>query len=108
MEVCMIEIAASMQKQPLTGDVQMFCTKMFSKNICKFHTKTPVLESLFNKVAGLKPWVPERLRPTTLFKNRLWHWCFPVKFAKFLITPIVKNICERLLLYMVILKQIHS
>ena len=55
MEVCMIEIAASLQKQPLTGDVQMFCKKMFSKNICKSHTKTPVLESLFNKVAGLRP-----------------------------------------------------
>ena len=35
--------------------------------MCKFHRKTPVLESLFNKVAGL--------------------------------TPILKNICQRLLLY---------
>ena len=33
-------------------------------------------ESLFNKVAGL--------RPATLFKKRLWHRCFPVNFAKFL------------------------
>ena len=37
----------------------------------KFHNITPVLESLFNKVAGLKA--------------RLQHRCFPVvKFAKFL------------------------
>ena len=28
----------------------------------------------------------------------LQHWCFPMKFAKFLRTPILKNICERLLL----------
>ena len=32
-------------------------------------------------------------------KNRLQHRCFPVKFAKFLRTPILKNICERLLLF---------
>ena len=27
------------------------------------------------------------------------HWCFPVKFAKFLRTSILKNICERLFLF---------
>ena len=27
------------------------------------------------------------LRPATLLKRRLWHSCFPVNFAKFLITP---------------------
>ena len=31
-------------------------------------------------------------------KKRLQHRCFRVKFAKFLKTPILKNICERLLL----------
>ena len=36
-------------------------------------------ESLFDKVAGL--------RPTTLLKKRLWHRCFLVNFAKFLKTP---------------------
>ena len=35
----------------------------------------------FNKYAGL--------RPATLLKNRLWHRCFPVKFAKFLRTPFI-------------------
>ena len=35
-------------------------------------------------------------RPTTLLK-RLQRSCFPVKFAKVLRTPILKNICERLL-----------
>ena len=31
-------------------------------------------------------------------KKRLQHWCFPVKFAKSLRTPILKNICQRLIL----------
>ena len=31
-------------------------------------------------------------------KKRLPHMCFPVKFRNFLRTPILKNICERLLL----------
>ena len=45
----------------------------------KFHNITPVLESLFNKVAGLKA--------CSFIKNRLQHRCFPVvKFAKFLRT----------------------
>ena len=51
-----------------------------------YHKIKPVLESLFNKVAGLKAW--------NFIKNRLQHSCFPVKFAKFLRTPILKNICE--------------
>ena len=29
---------------------------------------------------------------------RLQHWYFPMKFAKFWTTPILKNICEQLLL----------
>ena len=39
------------------------------------------------------------LRPVTLLKKRLWHRCFPVKFAKFLRTPFSRNISGRLLLY---------
>ena len=57
---------------------------------CKFYRKTSMLESVFNKVAGLKA--------SNIIKNRLQHRCFPVKFAKFLRTPILNNICERLLL----------
>ena len=44
----------------------------------------------FNKVASL--------RPATLLKERLWRRCFPMNFTKLLRTPILKNICERLLL----------
>ena len=37
-----------------------------------------LLLCFFNKVAGV--------RTATLLKKRLWHRCFPVTFAKFLIT----------------------
>ena len=56
----------------------------------RFHSKTPVLESLFNKVAGL--------RPPALLKKRHQHSSFPMNFSKFFRTSILKNICERLLL----------
>ena len=38
-----------LQKQP----PEVFCRKKCSEKFCKFHRKTPVLESLFNKVASL-------------------------------------------------------
>ena len=45
----------------------------------RIREKTPVPESLFNKVAGL--------RPAALLKERLWRRCFPASFAKFLGLP---------------------
>ena len=51
---------------------------------------TPVSESFLNKVAGLQDW--------NFIKKRLQHKCFPVKFAKFLRAPILKNIHKWLLL----------
>ena len=66
--------------------------------------ETPVLESLFNKAAGLKV--------CNFIKKRLQHRCVPVNIAKFLgtpilkniakflRTPILKNICGRLLLHL--------
>ena len=59
----------------------MFCKKGVLTNFTKIHRKTPVPESLFNEVAGL--------RSATLLKKRLWHRCFPVNFAKFLRTPFI-------------------
>ena len=44
----------------------------------------------------LQAWIP-----ATLLKKRLQHRCFPVKVAKFLRIPILKNICERLLVNIV-------
>ena len=54
--------------------------------------EAPVLESLFNKVAGR--------RAGNFIKNRLQHKCFPVKFVKFLRTAILKNIRKGLLLFL--------
>ena len=64
----------------------VFCKKGALKNFCKFHRKTPVLKSLFNKVASLKV--------CNFIKKRHQHRCSPVKFTKFLRTTILKNIYE--------------
>ena len=61
-----------LQKQSFTDILQNRCSQTF----CKFHRKTPVLEFLFNNIAGLK---------TFNFTNKgLQHRCFPMKFVKFL------------------------
>ena len=57
---------------------EMFCKKGVLRNFAKFTGKHLCQSLFFNKVAGL--------RPATLLKKRLWHRCFPVKFAKFLRT----------------------
>ena len=49
-----------------------------------------MLGSLFNKVADLKT--------CDIIQKRLQHRNFDVNFVKFLETPILKNMCERLLL----------
>ena len=54
-----------------------------SSHRSQIHRKAPVLESLFNKVVGL----------------RLQYRCFLVNIRKFLSAFVLKNICERLLLY---------
>ena len=59
-----------------------------------FFTEKYMCQCLFfHKVVGL--------RPTTLLKQRLWHRCFPVDFAKFLRTPIFTEHLRWLLLYLV-------
>ena len=62
--------------------------KVFLK-ISPISKETPVLEPLLNKAAGLQV--------CNFIKKILQHRYFPVKFEKFFITPILKNICERLL-----------
>ena len=57
----------------------MFFKIKCSSKFHKFHRKTPVLESHFKKVAGLKA--------CNFIKKRLQHRCFPVRFEKFLRTP---------------------
>ena len=58
---------------------ELFCKNGVLRNSTKIRRKTPVSESHFNKVVGL--------RPATLLKRRLLHRCFPVNFLKFLRTP---------------------
>ena len=67
------------KKQPPEG----FHKKGVLKKFHKIHLKTPVLESYFNGVSGLKA--------VTLLKKRLQHRCFQVNFMKFLRTPFLQN-----------------
>ena len=68
--------------------------KVFLK-VSQVSQKTPVLESLFNKVTGFQ---------VNYIKKRIQHRCFPVNNAKFLRTPILKKICIKLLLVLVFCK----
>ena len=74
------------QKKPFEDVFQNSRSQKF-RNI---YRKTAILDSLFNKVAGLKV--------CNFIKKRLRHWYFPVNIAKFLRTPILKNIFKWLLL----------
>ena len=56
-----------------------------------------MLESPFNKIAFLKAGY--------FILKRLQQRCFPMNIAKFLGTPILKNICKQLLLYILSLNQ---
>ena len=67
------------KKQPPQG----FCKKGVLKKFHKIHLKTPVLESLFNRVLGM--------RHATLLKKRLRHRCIYVNFVKFLRTSFLQN-----------------
>ena len=62
---------------------------MLFLKISQYPQETPVLESLFKKVASLKACV--------FIKKRPRHRYFPMNNAKYLRLPILKNICERLL-----------
>ena len=64
-EPCYIK---GVQKQPFADVLRNRCPSKF----CKIHRTTPVLESLFNKVAGL---------------TRPHHKCFSMIFEKRLRTP---------------------
>ena len=71
----------------------VFYKKAVLNNFAMFTKKTPLLEPLFSKVAVLRP---EALQ---FIKKRLQQKHFLVNIAKFLRTPILKNICKQLLLF---------
>ena len=64
-------------------DSQMFFKMDALKNFANFTGKKPVLNSLPNKVEGLKV--------CNFIKKKLQHRCFPVKFHKFLRAPFFKE-----------------
>ena len=53
------------------------------RNFAKFTGKHLHQSLFFNKISGLKP--------ATLLKKGLWYRCFPVNFAKILITPFLQK-----------------
>ena len=57
---------------------EVFCKEGVLINFTKFTGKHLSLSLFFSKVAGVKP--------ATLLKKRLRHWCFPVNFVKFIRT----------------------
>ena len=69
----------------------VFCEKVVLRNFAKFTGKHLCQSLSFNKVAGLKP--------ATLLKERPWHRCFPMNFAKFLTTPLFTEHLWWLLLF---------
>ena len=59
-----------------------------SLKFCKFHSKAPVLESLFYKASGLQRYL-----------KRLLRRCFPVKFEKLWRTLILTSVCTTASVY---------
>ena len=57
--------------------------QLLLKFVCNIHRKTPVLESLFNKIPDLQA--------CNFIKKRLQHSCFPVNIAKFLKIPFTEH-----------------
>ena len=72
----------------------VFCEKSCSEKFRNIPLETLVLESLLNKAAGLQA--------SRFIKKRLQQRHFHMNITKFLRTPILKNICERLLLMLVV------
>ena len=73
--------------------------KRCSQKFSKIHRKTPVSESLFNEVAGLRPKARNYIKKDSLAQ------VFPLNFAKFLRTPFLQNTSRQLLLSLQISSQ---
>ena len=67
---------------------QVFNKKAVLKNFAIFTEKHLRWSLFLNKNVGLQSW--------NFIKKRLQHRFFPVNIAKFLRTPVLENICERL------------
>ena len=78
---------------------EVFCTKNAFLKISQISLGNN-WEYFFNKVAGLQA--------CDFIKKRHQHRRFPMKFAKFLRTPILNNICERLFLDQLSCKHVRT
>ena len=74
--------------------------KAFLKHFVIFTGKHLFWGLFFNKVAGHQS--------CNFIKKRLQHRCFLVNIEKLIITPILKNICERLHFWKVFCKNIFQ
>ena len=95
MQCCVYQAGKTLHTEAVTQTCSL--KKGVLRNFVKFTGKYLCQSLFFNKVTGL--------RPTTLFKRRLWHRCFSVNFVKFLRTGFLQNIYGRLLLHR---KIVHS
>ena len=72
------------------------------QNICRRnHQRCSIKKSGLNNFATF---TRKHLKASNFIKKRLQHKCFPVNAAKFLRTPILKNICERQHLHLLFIK----
>ena len=87
-EYCINVVEKSSSKRSSLPEV--FCKKGVLRNFAKFTGKHLCQSFIFNKVTGLGS--------ATLLKERFWHRCFPINFAKFLRTSFYIEQLWRLLL----------
>ena len=67
-------------------------------NNVKIEFKNKFVEITVLIVYEINDKTPEKQLPAILFKKILWHRCFSVNFANFLITPFLQNTSGQLLL----------
>ena len=67
-------------------------------NNVKIEFKNKFVEITVLIVYEINDKTPEKQLPAILFKKILWHRCFPVNFANFLITSFLQNTSGQLLL----------
>ena len=79
---------------------EVFCKKVFLEILQYSQENKHLRQSIFNKVAGL--------RPATLSKKRPWHRCFPVNFVKFLRTSFLTEHLWWLLLKQIDLDTVYE
>ena len=70
--------------------------KNWFKQICKYCAEKLYFNILFRNISNFCHLL--RLKACNIIGKRIQRRCFPVKFTKFLWAPILKNICQRLLL----------